>query len=209
MFAAMRAAVGIPRTSDILDYIYALPTLSEQEAAMEKIRAIEREAMISQKPQPGLLPLMSYLEQKQIPKAICTRNFDAPVLHLLETFLPGQKFHPIITRDFRPPKPDPAGILHIAREMGLDDRGESLIMVGDSLDDMTAGYRAGAATVLLVNNVNAHLAKHEHTDLCISHLDELIDVLEKGFVGQTAAQTEDSDTRERAENVLSEGKGEV
>jgi HAD superfamily hydrolase (TIGR01509 family) len=209
MFAAMRAAVGIPRTSDILDYIYALPTPSEQEAAMEKIRAIEREAMISQKPQPGLLPLMSYLEQKQIPKAICTRNFDAPVTHLLENFLPGQRFHPIITRDFRPPKPDPAGILHIAREMGLDDRGDSLIMVGDSLDDMTAGYRAGAATVLLVNNVNAHLAKHEHTDLCISHLDELIDVLEKGFVGQTPAQTEDSDTRERAENVLSEGKGEV
>jgi len=31
----------------------------------------------------------------------------------------------------------------------------------DSIDDMTAGYRAGAATVLLVNEVNAHLATHE------------------------------------------------
>ncbi len=40
-------------------------------------------------------------------------------------------------------------------------------MVGDSVDDMTAGFRAGAATVLLVNEVNAHLATHEHTDLCI------------------------------------------
>ncbi len=130
-------------------------------------------------------------------------------MHLLEKFLPGQNFHPIITRDFRPPKPDPAGILHIARELGLDDGGKSLIMVGDSLDDMTAGYRAGAATVLLVNNVNAHLATHEHTDLCISQLDELIDILEKGFVGQTAAQEEESGTRERAEKVLSERKGEV
>jgi HAD superfamily hydrolase (TIGR01549 family) len=208
MFAAMRTAVGIPRTSDILDHIYALPTPEEQEAAMKKVRSIESEAMISQTPQPGLLTLMTYLERNEIPKAICTRNFDAPVMHLLEKFLPGQQFHPIITRDFRPPKPDPAGILHIARELGLDDRGESLIMVGDSLDDMTAGYRAGAATVLLVNDVNAHLAKHEHTDLCISRLDELIEVLEHGFVGQTATATEESDTRGRAEEVLREGRGE-
>lgn len=209
MFAEMRAAIGISRTLDILDYIYALPTHSEQEAAMEKIRAIEREAMTSQKPQPGLLSLMTYLEQKKIPKAICTRNFDAPVAHLLDKFMPDQKFHPIITRDFRPPKPDPAGILHIAKEMGLGDEGESLIMVGDSLDDMTAGYRAGAATVLLVNSINAHLATHEHTDLCISRLDELVEVLERGFVGRTAAQEDESDTRERAEKVLSEGEGEV
>ena len=50
-------------------------------------------------------------------------------------------------------------------------------MVGDSIDDMTAGYRAGAATVLLVNEVNADLAEHEHTDLCIKRLDELIEIL--------------------------------
>jgi HAD superfamily hydrolase (TIGR01549 family) len=209
MFAAMRAAVDIPRTSDILDHIYALPTPEEREAAMEKIRSIEREAMISQLPQPGLLQLMAYLERKQIPKAICTRNFDAPVTHLLEKFLAGQKFYPIITRDFRPPKPDPAGILHIARELGLDDRGDSLIMVGDSLDDMTAGYSAGAATVLLVNNVNAHLATHEHTDICISRLDELVEVLENGFVGRTAAAVEESNTRDGAEEGLRNRKGEV
>lgn len=81
-------------------------------------------------------------------------------------------------------------------------------MVGDSLDDMTAGYRAGAATVLLVNEVNAHLAEHEHTDLCIRTLDELVDVLERGFVGRTEGHVEESSARERAETVLSEGKGE-
>lgn len=53
-----------------------------------------------------------------------------PVMHLLQTFLPGKTFAPIVTREFRPPKPDPAGILHIAKEWGLEDRGESLIMVG-------------------------------------------------------------------------------
>jgi hypothetical protein len=73
---------------------------------------------------------------------------------------------------------------------------------------MTAGYRAGAATVLLVNEVNAHLATHEHTDLCVSRLDELIEVLEKGFVGQIGRGEEESDTRGRAERVLREAKGE-
>ena len=52
-----------------------------------------------------------------------------PVMHLLQTFLPGKTFAPIVTRDFRPPKPDPAGILHIATQWGLEDRGQGLIMV--------------------------------------------------------------------------------
>lgn len=59
-----------------------------------------------------------------------------------------------------------------------------LIMVGDSIDDMTAGRRAGAATVLLVNPANEHLASHEHTDLAIGQLDELISHLEEGFTGR-------------------------
>lgn len=158
--------------------------------------------MSSQQPQPGLVELMSYLDSRALPKGICTRNFDAPVDHLLTKFLSAvQPFHPIITREFRPPKPDPAGILHIARSWGLLGAGSSsgntaegtgegepdassLIMVGDSIDDMTAGRRAGAATVLLKNPANEHLADHEHTDLVISRLDELIDVLEDGFSGR-------------------------
>jgi phosphoglycolate phosphatase-like HAD superfamily hydrolase len=178
--------------------------------------------MATQVAQPGLVQLMTYLDSRGIRKGICTRNFDAPVNGLLTKFLSGSVFAPIVTRDFRPPKPDPAGILHIAQSWGLVRRsggeagipvseelevarpavteqnaadglvptetGEevadasSLIMVGDSIDDMTAGRRAGAKTVLLVNDLNRYLADHEHTDLVISRLDELIDVLEKGLL---------------------------
>ncbi|MCJ1391256.1 hypothetical protein MMC18_004119 [Xylographa bjoerkii] len=201
----IRAALSIPRSTDILEHVYSLPS-SDQEPAMESIRAIERTAMAAQKPQPGLAALMEYLEKRGVRKGICTRNFDLPVTHLLSTFLPGHVFAPIITRDFRPPKPHPAGILHIARKWGLEDGGERLIMVvicfyspylwsnllwetdantiskvGDSIDDMTAGHHAGAATVLLVNEVNEHLKEHEHTDVCIGSLDDLISVLENGF----------------------------
>jgi HAD superfamily hydrolase (TIGR01509 family) len=182
MFAEMRDALGIPKSVDILEHIHSLPS-SEQETAMDKIKAIERRAMKDQTPQPGLTELMSYLDERGLQKAICTRNFDMPIEHLLTTFLPDHRFEPIITRAFKPPKPSPAGINHIAGRWGLKSAA-NLIMVGDSIDDMTAGHSAGAATVLLVNPANEHLSSHDHTDLCIGRLDELIEVLEQGFVGR-------------------------
>ncbi|GAP83064.2 putative haloacid dehalogenase-like hydrolase [Rosellinia necatrix] len=213
MFAQMRAALQIPASSDILAHVASLPA-GARPAAMAAVRAIERAAMAAQEPQPGLGALMGYLRGRGVRRALCTRNFDQPVAHLLAKFLPGHVFAPVVTRDFDPPKPAPAGLLFIARSWGLvrrvDEDGEgkgndegdaaaaaagngegwelgdasALIMVGDSIDDMTAGRRAGAATVLLVNPDNAHLAEHPHTDLVIRSLDELVGVLEDGFVGR-------------------------
>lgn len=186
MFPLMRDALGISKSVDILDHIKSLPT-AEQEAAHEKIQNIEREAMVKQAPQPGLDALMGYLDSKAVPKAICTRNFPLPVEHLVGKFLTSHKpFAPVVTREFEPPKPHPAGILHIAKAWGLlsdDGQGDAtgLIMVGDSIDDMAAGRAAGAATVLLTNAANAHLKEHDCTDLAITQLDELVDILERGF----------------------------
>lgn len=54
-----------------------------------------------------------------------------PVQYLLQNHLPSHEFLPIITRDTPNvlPKPDPAGILHIAQEWGLTNRAENMIMV--------------------------------------------------------------------------------
>ncbi|VUC36900.1 unnamed protein product [Clonostachys rosea] len=188
MFKDMRDALGITKAVDILEHVESLHP-EKQVTALEAIRNIERKAMESQTPQPGLNTLMSYLDSRGIPKAICTRNFDVPVQNLLTKFLQGSQFSPIVTRDFKPPKPDPAGILHIAKDWRLvDDNGDvdatGLIMVGDSIDDMTAGRKAGAATVLLANDVNQVLVSHEHTDLVITSLGELVDILEEGFQGR-------------------------
>jgi len=259
MFREMRAALGIPKSIDILDHVHSLsnvpdspsgassgtatttdsrsrstvndpgpprsdietlshsgsvphsPPASPQARAFAKIRAIERHAMTSQRPQPGLKELMSYLTHKGVRKALCTRNFPGPVHHLLSNHLPGEVFEPIITRETEGvrPKPSPEGLWAIAQNWGLHhdpidgqverdglvrDRdplelarqylGSGLIMVGDSIDDMEAGHRAGAATVLLVNDENEDLAEHEYTDMTIRRLDDLIDVLEKGFQGR-------------------------
>ncbi|RVX75496.1 hypothetical protein B0A52_00849 [Exophiala mesophila] len=256
MFKEMRAALGIPRSVDILDHIRSLsnepdvdrlaseeaaterphapgntssppseatlahsisepspPPTSAQARAAAKIQAIERTAMTQQRPQPGLNELMSYLGQRGVPKALCTRNFPAPVQHLLDKFLQGEVFEPVVTRETKGirPKPSPDGLWMIAQAWGLDNDvdsterngpvaddgvdnevgdvlelakrrlGSGLIMVGDSIDDMSAGRRAGAATVLLVNDENEHLLTHDHTDLGIRRLDELIDILDQGF----------------------------
>jgi phosphoglycolate phosphatase-like HAD superfamily hydrolase len=124
------------------------------------------------------------------------------VNHLLTKFLPSSKFSPVVTREFRPPKPDPAGILHIAKAWMHEHGGDSLIMVGDSIDDMTAGYRAGAATVLLVNDANKHLAEHEHTDLVVKQLYELIEILENGFEGRVEAQDDSPDAEGLVKEVI-------
>lgn len=88
-----------------------------------------------------------------------------PVDHLIRKFIPNTKFDHILTRAFHPPKPNPDGILHIAKQWGIP--AEQCIMVGDSKDDTQAGRTAGSQTVLLVSDVNEHLMEHEHTDIYV------------------------------------------
>lgn len=125
-----------------------------------------------------------------------------PVTHLLSTHLPSHinAFAPIVTRDFRPPKPSPAGILHIAKAWGVEVSEASkvnaantaseasdstsplpLIMVGDSIDDIIAGYDAGALTVLVKSPGKEDLESDERTHVVIERLDELVGLLEKGI----------------------------
>ncbi|KAI4119996.1 MAG: hypothetical protein LQ345_000255 [Seirophora villosa] len=185
--AVLLEVLGIGKATDILDHIHSLPQPAQDEA-QTAVRAIESAAMLQQEAQPGLHELISYLERRGVRMGLCTRNFDTPVTHLLQTFLPGKTFAPIVTRAFRPPKPDPAGILHIADAWGTDDGAGSVIMVGDSVDDMVAGYKAGAATVLLSSVDNAGLEGHEWTGVAIARLDDLVGMLERGFAERERGQ---------------------
>lgn len=178
MFKEMRDALGIGKEIDILDYVHSLPPDDEQ-IAHEKLQAIERAAMVKMEPQPGVDELLSFLTDAGIPKAICTRNFPIPVNHLTTTFLPKHKFEPVITREFRPPKPHPAGIRHICANWGIHP--DNVVMVGDSMDDMRAGFRAGATTILLGNSVNGATQTAPETDLCVDRLDHIIDRLRAGI----------------------------
>jgi phosphoglycolate phosphatase-like HAD superfamily hydrolase len=218
MFREMRAALNIPKSTDILDHLHSLsttpddstnPPSSPRQRANDAIETIEHNAMTVQTPQPGLVELMTYLDKRKVPKALCTRNFPLPVNHLLDTFLPGVTFSPVITRETEGvrPKPSPEGLWRIAESWGLhlgwsagvngEDRetdplllakehlGAGLIMVGDTADDMACASRANTASVLLLNEENKHIIEREQPDLIIKSLHELIEVLEQGFVGRT------------------------
>lgn len=114
-----------------------------------------------------------------------------PVNHFIEKHLPTavKPFEPVLTRDFKPAKPSPAGIKHIAQGWGIADaappnaeRKIPLIMVGDSIDDMIAGHDAGAVTVLLASAGKEELIEDSRTDIVIHQLDQLVDVLENGAI---------------------------
>lgn len=49
-----------------------------------------------------------------------------------------------LTRDFTPPKPDPAPLLHICKQWGVHPR--NVVMVGDHLHDIQCGKDAGSGT---------------------------------------------------------------
>lgn len=80
------AALGIDKSIDILEHISDLPTPEARLAAADKIKAVEREGMRSQQPQPGLVELMDYLQARGVRRALCTRNFEyvflPPVVHM-------------------------------------------------------------------------------------------------------------------------------
>lgn len=174
----MRDALGISKEIDILDFVNSLPP-EQEEVAQKKLQAIERKAMIDMVPQPGLNEVMNYLKRENIPKSICTRNFPIPVQHLLDNFLSDHEMNPLVTREFKPPKPAPDGILHIAKQWNMDPN--NIVMVGDSIDDMKAGHAAGAATVLLQSDVNKHLNDIAETDAVVHRLDDMVELFEKGF----------------------------
>lgn len=192
-------------------------TSSPRSRAQDAIKAIESEAMKNQKPQPGLNELITYLAKNDLHISLCTRNFELPVNHLLENFVSEEgraHFYPLITREAEgiKPKPSPEGIwacvqawsqssssdgeaksalsefMERTKDADRTSMCEGVIMVGDSVDDIEAGARAGAATVLLVNDENKHLLDEtewpKRVDVSISKLDELIHVLENGFCGR-------------------------
>lgn len=122
---------------------------------------------------------MEYLAQKGIRKAICTRNFEQPVNYLLENFLSGHPFSMVIDRSFRPPKPSPAPILHIAAQWNAAV--EELVMVGDSIDDMLSGRDAGSTTILLKNDHNQHVESEPCTDFAVADLKDIGPLIDREF----------------------------
>lgn len=165
------------------------------EEAERRLQYVEAKAMMKQLPTDGIKSTLKKLKDLGIPVAICTRNVPTPVDHFLNNVLPLQDPHLeyqwqglIITRDFKPTKPSPEPLLHIIQKhfstvWGKEVDPMDVLMVGDSMDDMLAGYNAGCGLVLINHGEHGNDTVKDKIDIDLSIKDfyPLIEALESGL----------------------------
>lgn len=93
----------------------------------------------------GALDWLEFLDEKQIQRAIFTRNGRESVDLTLERC--GLDFEHVVAREDGPPKPDPAGIHQLCERWHLPPR--EVLVIGDYLYDLLAGRAAGSPTALV------------------------------------------------------------
>jgi phosphoglycolate phosphatase len=111
--------------------------------------------------------------------ALCTNKPRRVTERLLEAIGEAQRFACVVGGgDVQAPKPDPAGLLEIARRMRVDPR--ELVMVGDGTQDILAGRAAGCRTIAFSGGFTprAELAKH-HPDVIIESLADMSEIMRR------------------------------
>lgn len=148
-FPQLRREIGCPEGHDIIQFLshqaQSAPDLAR--LGWEVVERHERRAAEGALANTGLYPLLEGLHHRRIPLAILTRNTRSTVDLTLERLNIAPFFQVAVCREDTRPKPEPDGVLHAARHLGVDPR--QVLMVGDWRDDVTAGSRAGAWTAWL------------------------------------------------------------
>ncbi|MCF6751238.1 HAD family hydrolase [Pseudomonas stutzeri] len=147
-FAAIRRALQIPESDDILYHLAALPP---EQAAPKRAWLLdhERELACAARPAAGAFELLQALRERDCRLGVLTRNAHELALVTLETVGLGDFFRTedILGRDEAPPKPHPGGLLQLAARWGIEPR--AMMMVGDYRFDLECARAAGARSVLV------------------------------------------------------------
>ncbi|MCW8808531.1 MAG: HAD-IA family hydrolase [Rhodanobacter sp.] len=147
-FAAIRRALAIRDDEDILAHIAALPA-NEAAAKRAWLLEHERELAHASMPAPGAVELVRELARRGCRLGLLTRNLRELALVTLQTIGLADCFDPddVLGREDTAPKPDPAGLLHLASRW--DTCADRLAMVGDYAYDLACARAAGATAVLV------------------------------------------------------------
>ncbi|WP_263144099.1 HAD family hydrolase [Pseudomonas sp. RIT-PI-AD] len=147
-FAAIRRALSIPQEDDILHHLAALPAA---EAADKHAWLLEHERglALGSRAAPGAVELVRALHRRGVRLGILTRNAHALALITLAAIGLDTCFEAadVLGRDEARPKPDPDGLLELARRWAVPPT--RLLMVGDYRFDLECGRAAGARTALV------------------------------------------------------------
>lgn len=170
-----------PSGIDILHHIETWEG-DRQRRAYQVIAEYEKKGLDSLEIMPGAAELCGLLDTKRLRRGLITRNVKEAVDIFHSRF--GLSFHPALSREFRPYKPDPAPLLHICSTWGVEPH--EVMMIGDSLkDDVACGSRAGAHTCLLDETgrySSLEYADVEHKpDFMVSSLTQVHSLLEEHF----------------------------
>lgn len=173
-FAAIRAVLGIPDSSDILEHLSSVPA-EEARLLHRKLDEIEDELARRAELAEGAGRLVEMLHRRGVRMGILTRNTKAVALRVLESIGLGHHFPPafVLGRHDALPKPDPDGIRKLSDRWGIT--GSEIVMVGDYLFDLQSGRAAGAATVHVDRTRGFHWP--EFTDVAVRTLEELAERL--------------------------------
>ena len=147
-FEAIKRALAIPLSDDILEHLAALPA---DEAAAKHAWLLEHERELAEAAQaaPGAVALVRELQARGCRLGILTRNAHALALVTLQAIGLADCFASadVVGRDEAPPKPAPGGLLHLAAQWQVAP--QALVMVGDYLFDLECAHAAGAHGLLV------------------------------------------------------------
>lgn len=174
-FGFIRRELAIPDGEDILGHLATLPP-DEADRSHQRLDSIERELAAQSVASAGTEELLAYLHGRGARLGIVTRNSRAVAKVTLEAIGVLQYFGPnwILGRTETPPKPDPAGILHLQQQWQAQS--DELVMVGDYLYDLQAGRSAGALTVHVSRPDG--LRWPDQSDIMVETLAELVEMIE-------------------------------
>ncbi len=147
-FPAIKRALGIPLEEDILSHLAALP--ADIAAAKHAwLLEHERELAVTSKPAAGAVELVRELAGRGYRLGILTRNARELAHVTLKAIGIADCFDvdDVLGRDEAPPKPDPSGLLKLAKAWNVEP--SQMVMVGDYQFDLACGKAAGTHTVLV------------------------------------------------------------
>jgi hydrogenase expression/formation protein HypE len=171
-FTAVRKAVGCRPDQAVLEFISGLKDELARRNAMETLDRFEVEAAVRSRPNAGAEDLVLYLRDRALKVGILSRNSLRAIEIALGNFaiIRPAHFDVILSRDDPyPPKPCPDGIRAAALKMGVTQH--QVLVIGDYLFDIEAGYQAGACTAFLTNRGTLTCSQPQ-PDFTIDRLEE-------------------------------------
>jgi len=152
-FKDMRVRVGIPQ-GDLFTVLQQWDNEEQVHRAMSIIEEIEQEASATLELMRGMEDLLDFCAGHRIKVALVTRNTKRAVAAFFRLLGESRAsiFSIVLTREFRHVKPDKRILEYIAKEWDTVPR--SILMVGDSVEDIEVGNAAGSPTCRILGGGN-------------------------------------------------------